>query len=121
MNRLFLAALAVLFTLPLACAAPAHVILSGDAPAVDLEKASVHSGICPNIEPTEINGQIDSDRDTVVDSIDNCKCTQNPDQTDVNNNGYGDVCDNEIPEFGWLPATILLGGCLGLLFYSRRR
>ena len=35
----------------------------------------------------------DSDRDGVADTIDNCLDLYNPNQTDVNNNHYGDECD----------------------------
>jgi len=36
----------------------------------------------------------DADSDGVVDAIDNCVNTPNPDQADWNNNGIGDVCDD---------------------------
>ncbi len=36
----------------------------------------------------------DADGDTVADVIDNCPNTPNQDQSDSNNNGAGDVCDN---------------------------
>ena len=35
----------------------------------------------------------DRDGDHVVDSLDNCPDTFNPDQSDINNNGIGDACD----------------------------
>jgi len=38
-------------------------------------------------------GGLDSDGDGVLNSGDNCPLTANPDQTDANGNGIGDVCD----------------------------
>jgi hypothetical protein len=36
---------------------------------------------------------VDTDGDGVPDAIDNCPTVPNPDQSDLNNNGIGDVCD----------------------------
>jgi len=41
-------------------------------------------------EPTSIP---DQDRDGVVDSLDNCEHTSNPDQLDSDGDGWGDVCE----------------------------
>ena len=38
---------------------------------------------------------IDSDGDGVEDSVDNCPENYNPDQSDVDSDGIGDVCDND--------------------------
>ena len=38
---------------------------------------------------------LDSDDDGVIDSLDNCPNTPNGDQTDSDNDGAGDVCDND--------------------------
>lgn len=35
----------------------------------------------------------DLDWDGVADGVDNCQLWRNPDQTDVNNNGLGDLCE----------------------------
>ncbi|MEI6125442.1 MAG: ice-binding family protein [Pseudomonadota bacterium] len=40
---------------------------------------------------------IDSDKDSVPDATDNCPDTYNPDQADFDNDGIGDVCDQDIP------------------------
>lgn len=37
--------------------------------------------------------EIDTDGDSVPDSRDNCPLTQNPDQSDIDNDGKGDACD----------------------------
>ena len=39
--------------------------------------------------------QIDSDGDTIPDEIDNCPLVANPDQTDTDGDGIGDVCDDD--------------------------
>jgi hypothetical protein len=36
----------------------------------------------------------DIDGDGIADSLDNCPCTANPDQTDSDGDGLGDACDN---------------------------
>lgn len=41
----------------------------------------------------------DSDADGVPDISDNCPDTANPDQSDINHNGYGDECDPEYPPY----------------------
>ena len=41
-----------------------------------------------------ITAEIDTDVDGVLDYIDNCPDTPNSDQSDINNNGIGDVCDS---------------------------
>lgn len=40
--------------------------------------------------------RIDTDEDGIVDFMDNCQETANPDQADVDFDGIGDVCDDEI-------------------------
>jgi hypothetical protein len=37
---------------------------------------------------------VDSDRDGILDGVDNCPSTYNPDQADRDHDGIGDVCDN---------------------------
>ena len=36
----------------------------------------------------------DFDGDNVADTVDNCPCSYNPDQTDTDGDGIGDACDN---------------------------
>ena len=42
-----------------------------------------------------ITAEIDTDVDGVLDYVDNCPDTPNSDQSDINNNGIGDVCDSD--------------------------
>lgn len=39
----------------------------------------------------------DSDGDAIVDDADNCPSVLNPDQSDADSDGYGDVCDPALP------------------------
>jgi cysteine-rich repeat protein len=39
------------------------------------------------------NSGIDSDGDGIIDPLDNCPATPNPDQTDTDDDGAGDACD----------------------------
>lgn len=43
---------------------------------------------------TAYGNEGDQDRDGIIDSQDNCKTVQNPDQADRNANGVGDACDD---------------------------
>ncbi|MEL0009680.1 MAG: thrombospondin type 3 repeat-containing protein, partial [Flammeovirgaceae bacterium] len=40
----------------------------------------------------------DTDNDGVLDRDDNCPETYNPSQRDINNNGVGDICDDDLPD-----------------------
>jgi hypothetical protein len=42
------------------------------------------------------NWLVDDDNDGVLDGIDNCKGTYNPDQADSNHDGIGDACDEPV-------------------------
>ena len=44
----------------------------------------------------------DTDNDGVVNDADNCPLTFNPDQSDIDNDGIGDICDNDIDGDGFL-------------------
>jgi len=46
-------------------------------------------------EKVETVGIIDSDKDGVDDSIDNCTLNANPNQEDSDNDGIGDVCEQD--------------------------
>ncbi|MBI4136810.1 thrombospondin type 3 repeat-containing protein [Candidatus Roizmanbacteria bacterium] len=50
----------------------------------------------PIYDPTPNASYIpsDRDRDSISDQQDNCPSVSNPDQTDVNNNGQGDACED---------------------------
>ena len=43
-----------------------------------------------------INTNIDSDGDGILDNLDNCPNTSNPNQTDNDNDGVGDDCDSNL-------------------------
>ncbi len=75
-----------------------YVPVSPGHPNGELE---VVGASCPGL-----NGQVkidynsclrsaDFDNDGVADIQDNCPCDKNADQTDINNDGIGDVCQNE--------------------------
>ena len=48
---------------------------------------------------TDLSNYVDSDKDGIVDSKDNCPNKYNPDQKDSNGNGVGDACDLEVYDF----------------------
>lgn len=48
---------------------------------------------CNNLTSIETNCK-DTDQDGIVDSLDNCNSTTNPDQVDIDSDGVGDKCDN---------------------------
>lgn len=48
-----------------------------------------------NNEPVDFVFIKDTDNDGVADDIDNCPLISNPDQADMDNDGIGDVCDND--------------------------
>ncbi len=64
-------------------------LLVGDADGDGLlDSAEFEKGTDPNSADTDIDG--------VTDDIDNCPVTFNPDQADVDGNGFGDACDLSI-------------------------
>ncbi|WP_298340244.1 choice-of-anchor B family protein [uncultured Algibacter sp.] len=46
-------------------------------------------------EPVEVIPVIDSDNDGIEENIDNCAFVANADQNDIDNDGIGDVCDDD--------------------------
>lgn len=48
-----------------------------------------------NIEPIERVATIDSDSDGIDDSVDNCPSISNPNQEDDDNDGIGNLCDDD--------------------------
>ena len=53
----------------------------------------------------------DTDGDGISDENDNCPFNSNPDQTDTNENGQGDICDTSSggPESIVIPGSETLG------------
>jgi len=51
------------------------------------------AGNSETVQEASYTIMIDSDGDGVVDSVDNCPTTSNPNQKDANTNGIGDACD----------------------------
>lgn len=49
---------------------------------------------CVEAGTNGVNPPLDTDADGVPDSIDNCPFTPNPDQSDIDHDGKGDVCDD---------------------------
>ncbi|HFD11364.1 MAG TPA: hypothetical protein ENJ32_02675 [Crenotrichaceae bacterium] len=45
---------------------------------------------------------VDTDRDGIPDATDNCPLTSNPDQRDSNNDGYGNLCDADLDNNGFV-------------------
>lgn len=61
---------------------------------------------------TKANGWNDLDNDGVSDDLDNCPTVFNPDQTDVNNDGFGDACvsvNTEISDDVDLGTGVIIG------------
>lgn len=61
---------------------------------------------------------IDSDRDGITDSTDNCPTVSNPDQTDTDGDGIGDACDEPIDNTGntSVTATLLPNGDIDVVY-----
>jgi hypothetical protein len=89
-----------------------------------------------------IESAVDSDDDAVLDPLDNCPLTANPDQLDTNQDGVGDACETyaavggiaELPDVGAAaggssspPYVALAGAAVGVAllaaggWYARRR
>ncbi|MCG8575234.1 MAG: thrombospondin type 3 repeat-containing protein, partial [Flavobacteriales bacterium] len=62
--------------------------------SVDLSKLTngMHT-FPPLFSVKKIEGEKDIDQDGVLDANDNCKHVYNPSQSDMDGDGYGDVCD----------------------------
>ena len=67
------------------------------------------SDVLTNFDP-ELPSLNDSDSDGVIDAVDNCPFSYNPEQHDMDGDGFGDVCDRDLPpaedqdsdQDGWL-------------------
>jgi hypothetical protein len=79
----------------------ARFTYTGTAVGSDIVRATI--GFVSSIDAIVdwIDGDIDSDG--VVDSVDNCPTTFNPDQTDTDNDGAADACDDDTPPVFTLP------------------
>ncbi len=53
-------------------------------------------GICDNVDACPLDFSNDADGDGYCANVDNCPLTYNPNQTDINNNGQGDVCEGVV-------------------------
>ena len=65
---------------------------------VESEKVQSRSVGWSNCIRWEWNGSLlitDTDGDGIMDDVDNCPDTANSDQSDIDNDGYGDVCDDD--------------------------
>ncbi|MCF7559799.1 choice-of-anchor B family protein [Sabulilitoribacter multivorans] len=51
-----------------------------------------------NTEPVERLAIVDTDGDGIVDSLDNCVSIANPNQEDDDNDGIGNLCDNDFAD-----------------------
>ncbi|MBI2802930.1 MAG: hypothetical protein HYX63_22130 [Gammaproteobacteria bacterium] len=51
--------------------------------------------------------QLDSDNDTIIDRLDNCISVANPDQRDTDGDGYGNRCDADLDNSGFVNAADL--------------
>ncbi len=68
---------------------------TNNAPNIDLEGNLRPAGNGVDMGAYEFQ-KVDSDQDGVSDDIDNCPNTPNPDQRDLNNDGEGDLCDDDV-------------------------
>ncbi|MEL7448605.1 MAG: choice-of-anchor X domain-containing protein [Pseudomonadota bacterium] len=53
-----------------------------------------------NVDLPPITLEVDGDGDGIADSADNCTLVANPDQTDSNGDGYGNLCDADLNNDG---------------------
>ena len=85
-----------------------------DTPALELNNVKGTPGYGTNI-PAVVDekgcgaSQRDSDGDGIVNTLDNCINTANPDQSDIDNDGIGDLCDtnNPLPEISTSAITFV--------------
>ena len=78
------------------------------------------------IKDPAIGGYNDSDGDVIPDDEDNCPTISNPDQTDTNGDGIGDVCDTGVEaiptlsEWGMIIFMTIILGISVVMLYRRR-
>lgn len=59
-----------------------------------LGASDIKKGTAGTVTPNPAYKEADTDTDGILDVRDNCVATVNADQTDINTNGRGDVCDD---------------------------
>lgn len=81
-----------------------HYGVTPDVTTVDLtidwpdQSQEIYSAVALNQMVTVVQGLgFDNDQDGIVNASDNCPDDYNPDQSDVDLNGIGDVCDSQLP------------------------
>ena len=85
----------------------ARFTYTGTTVGSDIVRATIGFVSSNDAIVTWIDGDIDGDG--VVDSVDNCPTTFNPDQTDTDGDGAGDVCDDDTPPVLTLPGGFSVG------------
>ncbi len=76
--------------------------------------AELHGSVRYQHDDTPFLPPLDSDADTVPDSLDNCTLVQNLDQVDSDSDGLGDACDSQVDRY-WMsfsgePGEPITGG-----------
>ncbi|MDP7465654.1 MAG: T9SS type A sorting domain-containing protein [Candidatus Marinimicrobia bacterium] len=72
---------------------PHNVILGHDGEVIYSEIGFSEDGVIAAIEAGLTNMPSDNDSDEILNHLDNCPETYNPDQADVDSDGAGDACD----------------------------
>ncbi len=68
--------------------------------SVNLISLFVITGNYWNPENIELDSDIDTDEDSIIDINDNCTIVSNPDQRDTDHDGYGNLCDADFDNNG---------------------